>query len=209
MNRQAREHAQNFMHQGERLIAACGYELGPGVPSPPEQLIPPAEPTALAQRIEDRIPGPLRRLLTSHALDPRHSGPAAAAAAVDRLPHAVDDLGARMMHGTSMEGGWQSAAGRFLISRAGARGSVQGVLAVTDRRWLALTDVSPLWRSTPVMKPYWEAPRAAVSALRANPKGLLQKGRVDIEFTDGSWVAVLATPAASAAPFAAAAAYHR
>ncbi|MFD0265485.1 hypothetical protein ACFVGY_02675 [Streptomyces sp. NPDC127106] len=208
MNRQAREHAQNFLHQGERLIAACGYELGPGVPTPPEDLVPPAEPAALNRRIEERIPGPLRRLIAAQ-LDPRHSRPAAAANAVDRMPNAVDDLGSRMMHGTSMEGGWQSAAGRFLIGRAGARGSVEGVLAVTDRRWIALTDVSPLWRSTPTMKQYWEAPRAAVSALRANPKGMLQKGRVDIEFTDGSWVAVLTSPAAHAAPFAAAAAYHR
>ncbi|NXY99266.1 hypothetical protein HYE82_33795 [Streptomyces sp. BR123] len=208
MNRQAREHAQNFLHQGERLIAACGYELGPGVPTPPEELIPPAEPAALNRRIEERIPGPLRRLIASQ-LDPRHSRPAAAANSIDRMPDAVDHLGSRMMHGKSMEGGWRSTAGEFLISRAGARGSVEGVLAVTDRRWIALTDVSPLWRSTPAMKQYWEAPRAAVSALRANPKGMLQKGRVDIEFTDGSWVAVLASPAANAAPFAAAAAYHR
>ncbi len=209
MNEQAREQAHPFLHQSERLIAACTYELGPGVPYPPESLIAPPEPSSLSQRIEARVPRPLKDLVKSRVLDPRHSKPAAAANAVDRMPDAVDALGTRLMHGKSMEGGWQSAAGHLLVSRASARGSVAGVLAVTDRRWFALTDVSPLWRTTPVMKQYWEAPRSAVSALRANPKGMLQKGRMDIEFTDGSWVAVLASPAAYASRFAEAAAYHR
>ncbi|MEU3778150.1 hypothetical protein AB0F11_34130 [Streptomyces sp. NPDC032472] len=208
MNQQAREQAHPFLHQHERLIAACAYELGPGVPYPPESLISPPEPSSLSRRIEAKVPRPLRELVKSQ-LDPRHSKPAAAASALDRAPDAVDALGSRLMHGNSMEGGWQSAAGRFVVSRASARGSVAGVLAITDRRFFALTDVSPLWRTTPAMKQYWEAPRSAVSALRANPKGMLQKGRMDIEFTDGSWVAVLASPAAHAAPFAQAAAYHR
>ncbi|MHC6625260.1 hypothetical protein ACYTFC_03955 [Streptomyces globosus] len=209
MNQATREQAQHFLRQDERLVAACAYELGPGVPYPPESLLAPPEPPALSRRIEARIPRPLRQFVHAKALDPRLSRPAAAAEGVDRLPDAVDTLGSRLLHGKSMEGGWESEAGRFLVSRANARGSVGGVLAVTDRRWFALTDVSPLWRSTPVMRQYWEVPRQAVSALRAGPRGVVQKGRMDIEFTDGSWVAVLASPASAARPFAEASVHHR
>lgn len=208
MNEDGREQAEAFLHPGERLIAWCSCELGPGVPTPPESLLPPPEPSELQRRIEGRLPGPLKQLAKARVLDPRRSRPAAAANAIDRLPDAVDDLGSRLMHGTNMEGGWQSAAGRFVISRAGARGSVTGVLAVTDRRWYALSDVSQLWQMTPVMKQYWETPRSAVSALRARPTGVLQKGRVDIEFTDGSWVAVVAPTSRNAAAFVAASARY-
>ncbi|MFD7560747.1 MULTISPECIES: hypothetical protein [unclassified Streptomyces] len=195
---------------GEQLIAVCSYELGPGVPTPPEALLAPPQPSELHRRIEEKLPQPLRRLTRSRLLDPLRSRPAAAANAVDRLPDAVDDLGTRMMHGKSMEGGWESAAGHFVISRANARGSATGgLLAVTDRRWFALADVSPLWQLTPVMQQVWEAPRQAVAALRVNPTGVLQKGRMDMEFTDGSWVALLASPAAQASAFAADAARYR
>ncbi|MFB7462657.1 hypothetical protein ACFCZ1_03945 [Streptomyces sp. NPDC056224] len=203
---EGRERVQEFVQPGERLVTWCSFELGPGVPTPPESLLAPPEPSGLQRRIEERLPGPLKQLAKARALDPRRSRPAAAAAAIDRMPDAVDALGTRLMHGKSMEGGWQSAAGHFVIGRANARGSVTGVLAVTDRRWFGLSDVSQLWQMTPVMKQYWEAPRSAVSALRANPTGVLQKGRMDIEFTDGSWVAVVASVPRNAAGFVAAAA---
>ncbi|MCJ1676953.1 hypothetical protein MTF65_06255 [Streptomyces sp. APSN-46.1] len=209
MNQERREQAQRFLHPDERLIAACAYELGPGVPHPPEALLAPPESSELSRRIEAKLPRALRQLVKARVLDPRQSRPAGAANAIDRAPDMVDDLGTRLMHGTSMEGGWQSAAGHFLVSRASVRGSVTGVLAVTDRRWFGLSDVSPLWQTTPVMKQYWETPRAAIGALRANPTGLLQKGRMEIQFADGSWVAVLASVPAQAAPFAAAAARLR
>ncbi|MFE3764183.1 hypothetical protein ACFXPI_20785 [Streptomyces sp. NPDC059104] len=208
MNEGGREQAEAFLRPGERLIAWCSYGLGPGVPTPPWSLLPPPEPSELQRRIEGRLPGPLKQLAKARVLDPRRSRPAAAADAIDRMPDAVDDFGNRLMHGTSMEGGWQSAAGRFVISRAGARGSVTGLLAVTDRRWYALSDVSQLWQMTPVMKQYWETPRSAVSALRAKPTGVLQKGRMDIEFTDGSWVALVASVPRDAAPFVAASARY-
>ncbi|MCX4524622.1 MULTISPECIES: hypothetical protein [unclassified Streptomyces] len=209
MNHEKREQAQRFLRPDERLIAACAYELGPGVPLPPEDLLAPAEPLDLGRRIEARLPRPLRQLVT-RGQDSRPSRPAAAADAAGRAPQdPVDDPGARLAHGTSMEGGWQSSAGHFLVSRANVRGSVTGVLAVTDRRWFGLSDVSPLWQTTPALKQYWEAPRSAITALRANPTGVLQRGRMEIQFTDGSWVAVLATLPAHAAPFAAAAARLR
>ncbi|MEV4195781.1 hypothetical protein [Streptomyces toxytricini] len=209
MNQATREQAQHFLRQDERLVAACAFELDPGVPYPPESLLAPPEPPALSRRIEARIPRPLRQFVHAKAADPHHLRPSAAADTAHRLPDAADAPGSRTLHGAGMEGGWESAAGRFLVSRANAHGSAGGVLAVTDRRWFALTDVSPLWRSTPVMREFWEVPRQAVSALRANPRGTVQKGRMDIEFTDGSWVAVLAVPASAARPFAEASVYHR
>ncbi|MEU3406595.1 hypothetical protein ABZ766_22015 [Streptomyces sp. NPDC006670] len=209
MNEDRREQVRPFVRAGEHLVAVCAYELGPGVPTPPEELLPPADPSSLHRRIEAKLPKPLAQLVRNRVTDPRRSRPAAAAAAVDRLPDAVDQLGTRLMHGKSMEGGWQSTAGHFLISRAGARGSVTGILAVTDRRWFGLTDVSHLWQSTPVMKEYWEAPRSAVAAVRARPTGVLQRGRMDLEFTDGSWVALLASVPAQAVPFAQSASHYR
>ncbi|MEU3727013.1 hypothetical protein [Streptomyces sp. NPDC031705] len=209
MNEESRQQARQFLQPGEHLIAACSHELGPGVPTPPESMLAPPEPPDLQRRIEARLPRPLRQLAKSRGLDPRRSRPAAAADAADRMPDAPDGLGSRATHGTSMEGGWESAAGHFVIGRANVRGSLTCVLALTDRRWFGLSDVSPLWQTTPVMKQFWEVPRSAVAAVRANPTGALQMGRMDIEFTDGSWVALLATAPAHARPFAAASARYR
>ncbi|MEU3312596.1 hypothetical protein ACGFY6_17635 [Streptomyces sp. NPDC048387] len=204
MNQDRREQVRPFLRAGEHLVAVCAYELAPGVPTPPEELLPPEDHSALHRRIEAKLPKPLAQLVRNR-VDPRRSRPAAA----DRPAHAVDQPGARPQSGTSMEGGWESAAGHFLISRAGARGSVDGVLAVTDRRWFGLTDVSHLWQSTPVMKEYWEVPRSAVAAVRARPTGALQRGRMDLEFADLSWVALLASVPGQAVPFAEAAAHYR
>ncbi|MFJ8017036.1 hypothetical protein [Streptomyces sp. NPDC096339] len=205
-----RERVRPFMDMGEQLIAVCSYELGPGVPTPPESLLAPPQPSELHRRIEEKLPRPLRKLTRSRLLDPLRSRPAAAANAVDRLPDAVDDLGTRLMHGKNMEGGWQSFAGHFVISLANARGSATGgLLAVTDRSWLALADVTPLWQSTPVVRQAWQAPRQAVATVRANPTGVLQKRRMDLEFTDGSWVALLASASTDASAFAAEAARYR
>ncbi|RSS78578.1 hypothetical protein [Streptomyces sp. WAC06614] len=205
-----RERVRPFLYAGEQLVAVCSFELGPGVPAPPASLLAPAQPSQLQRRIEEKLPRPLRRLSRSRLLDPRRSRPAAAADAVDRLPDAVDDLGTRLMHGTNLEGGWQSLAGKFVVALADARGSATGsLLAVTDRSWLALADVSALWQSTPVMRQAWQAPRQAVAALRANPQGVLQRRRMDLEFTDGSWVALLASAPSEAAAFAAEAVRYR
>ncbi|MFF5703666.1 hypothetical protein ACFY7H_14320 [Streptomyces sp. NPDC012794] len=201
MNEERRQQAREFLQPGEHLIAVCSHDLGPGVPTPPESMLAPPEPAGLQQRIEARLSRPLRHLAKPRALDPRRPRPAGAADPSGRTSDATDAKG--------MEGGWQSSAGDFVISRANVRGPLACVLALTDRRWFALGDVSPLWHTTPVMKQYWEVPRSAVAAVRANPGGAAQFGRMDIEFTDGSWVALLATVPAHAMPFAAASARYR
>ncbi|MEV0410597.1 hypothetical protein AB0I68_07200 [Streptomyces sp. NPDC050448] len=122
----------------------------------------------------------------------------------------VEQLGSRLMHGKSTEGDWRSAAGRFLISRASARGSVTGVLAVTDRRWFGLFDVSPLWRMAPEPKQYGEAPRAAVARRSARqPDGSLPEGPPGHRLRRRLVGRVLASLPARAAPFADAAAGSR
>ncbi|MFE2146860.1 hypothetical protein ACFXA3_34925 [Streptomyces sp. NPDC059456] len=194
MNQDRRLQAEEFLQPEERLIAVCACEPAPGVPNPPEDLLAPPEPAALGRRIEDRLPRSLQQLLKARGHDPRRDPG-------ERAPGPAD--------GKGMAGGWQSSAGRFLIDRAGARGSATDVLVVTDRRWFALTDVSPLWQSTPVMKQYWEVPRSAVTVVRANAAGVLQKGRMDIEFADLSWVCVTALTPAEASAFASAAARYR
>ncbi|WP_406183356.1 hypothetical protein [Streptomyces sp. NBC_01006] len=196
MNQDRRRQAEDFLQPDERLIAVCACEPGPGVPSPPEDLLAPPEPAALGRRIEEKLPRPLQQFFKARAHDERRDDPAA-----DRRPDPAD--------GPGMEGGWQSAAGRFLIGRANARGAATDVLVVTDRRWFGLTDVSPLWQSTPTMKQFWEVPRSAVTVVRANATGLHQKGRMHIEFADLSWVAVVAQTPAEAPAFAAAAARYR
>ncbi|MFE2478112.1 hypothetical protein [Streptomyces sp. NPDC059389] len=194
MNQDRRRQAEDFLQPDEQLIAVCACEPGPGVPNPPEELLAPTEPAALGRRIEEKLPRPLQQFFKARGHDPRRD-------AAERTPDPAD--------GKGMEGGWQSAAGRFLIGRAGARGSATDVLVVTDRRWFALTDVSPLWQSTPVMQQYWEVPRSEIAVVRANGTGLLQKGRMYIEFADLSWVAVSALTPAEAPGFAAAAARYR
>ncbi|MBW5482758.1 hypothetical protein [Streptomyces bambusae] len=208
MHRETRDQVQPFLHSGERLIAVCPVEPAPGVPTPPAHLVTLAEPPALVRRVEEMLPGRLRRLARSRVLDPQRSRPAAAADAVDRAPDMLDEAAARLVHGPGMEGGWQSTAGDYVIRRAGTRGWSGDVLVVTDRRWFAVRDASPLWQSAKEFRLYWEAPRTAVTALRAQPKGVLQKGRMDLWFADGSWVALCAELPAHAQPFAEAAARY-
>lgn len=202
LNQDRNEQAQPFLYPGERLVAVCSYEPAQGAPTPPASLIGPLPPSALGREIARRLPAPLASVMRSRVLDPQRSAPAAAADAIDRAPDALDDLGTRLMHGSALGGGWQGMAGQFLIARARARGSRSGLLAVTDRRCFTLSDVSPPWRTAPQWQPAWEIPRPALTRLYPEPKGMLQKARLRLEFTDGSWLAVLASHPGEAQAFA-------
>lgn len=102
-------------------------------------------------------------------------------------------------------GGWESQAGQFLVSHYSAARLPATRLAVvfTDRRVLVLADRSKLWQTTTAYELQWEAPRAAVVGVRANPKGVLQRGRFELAFADGSWIALVASVPTHAEPFAA------
>ncbi|MFJ5548192.1 hypothetical protein [Streptomyces sp. NPDC093225] len=204
MNQERHEQARSFLHPGERLVAVSSYEPAPGAPTPPEALVGPPPPSALGRQIERSLPGPVAAVLRSRVLDPRRSAPAAAANAFDRAPDVLDELGTRMMHGAALGGGWHGTAGQFLVARSRARGARSGLLAVTDRRCFALSDLTPLWRSTPRWEPAWEVPRSVLTGLHRDAKGLVQRSRMRVEFADGSWVAVLASHPGEADAFVAA-----
>ncbi|WP_354639489.1 hypothetical protein [Kitasatospora camelliae] len=185
-----------FLQAGERLVGAAAFELAPGIPRPPERLLTPRPQNAL----ERRIAKPFAALAkVQAALNPLST---AAGAAQEAMEDAVPDS---LWHGRGMGGDWGSAAGRFVV-RMHDRGALgRGVLAVTDRRVLAVVDLSPVWnvlgREDAV---HWQEPRAAVTDARRNAKGVTQRGRVDLFFHDGSWTGVVTDFATKADPLAAA-----
>ncbi|GLW70619.1 hypothetical protein Kpho02_29180 [Kitasatospora phosalacinea] len=184
-----RQAATPFLAPGERLRAAATVSLAPGIPHPPAELLPPRQPAEWERKLARPI-GLLRRARA--LVDPVAS---ATGAVGDRIADAVPDAA---WHGRGMDGGWTSAAGRFVLRwyEDGAKGDC--LLALTDRRLLLLADRAKPWQLDPVYAPHHELPRHETAALRRNPKGVLQRGRVDLHFPDGSWAA-LTTPLPSTA----------
>lgn len=92
--------------------------------------------------------------------------------------------------GTAMNGGWDSAAGRFLVDLANAGGTPRRQ-AMTDSRLILLVDRNTSWRDT---TPRWDfgvaVSRADIARINAHPKAVGGRGRFDVGFTDGSWIAL-------------------
>ncbi|MFD9125430.1 hypothetical protein [Kitasatospora sp. NPDC059571] len=193
-----RDIATPHLEPGEHLLAAAPADLAPGIPHPPAHLLTPRRPGGL----EQRLGRPLTALRRAYAAVNPVS--AAVGAVEDRLADAVPDT---LWHGEGMAGGWQSAAGRFVLRMhdEGAHGS--GTLAVTDRRLLLVVDRASAWQLlTERHELHWAAPRHTVT-LHRNATGVLQRGRIDLHFADGSWAAVT-TPRPAAADELAAAAHR-
>ncbi|MGW4809438.1 hypothetical protein [Kitasatospora sp. NPDC004272] len=184
-----RQFAAPFLAAGEQLRAAAPVSLAPGIPRPPEELLTPRRPGELEQRLAKPF-GLLRRAYA--VVNPAS---AAVGAVEDRMLNAVPES---VWHGTGMDGGWHSTAGRLVVRlhEDGAHGSA--LLALTDRRLLLLADRAKPWQLTEQHALQLELPRPEVTAARRNAKGVTQRGRVDLHFRDGSWVA-LTTPLPSAA----------
>jgi hypothetical protein len=110
----------------------------------------------------------------------------------------------RAAHGKGMHGGWESQAGQFLVAHytAGRLPASTLAIAFTDRRVLAFADRAKLWQSGRAYELQWEAPRTTVLGVRAKPKGVLQRGRIELVFADGSWIALVASVPTHAEPFA-------
>ncbi len=108
-------------------------------------------------------------------------------------------------HGKGMHGGWESQAGRFLVTHytAARLPATNLAVAFTDRRVLALADRAKLWQTSRAYELQWEAPRRTILGVRANPKGVLQRGRFELVFADGSWIALVALVPTHAEWFAA------
>ncbi|MGW0758802.1 hypothetical protein ACWD1Y_20455 [Streptomyces sp. NPDC002814] len=117
----------------------------------------------------------------------------------------VENALARGAHGEGMHGGWKSQAGQFLVTHYTAARLPATTLAVvfTERRVLVLADRAKLWQTDRAYELQWEAPRSAVLGVRAKPKGVFQRGRFELEFADGSWIALVASVPTHAESFAA------
>lgn len=116
---------------------------------------------------------------------------------------AVDNAFSRAAHGKGMHGGWESQAGQFLVTHYTAPPASRLVVAFTDRRVLVLANRASLWQTGQSFELQWEAPRPAVLGVRANPKGVFQRGRFELVFADGSWIAWVALVPTHAESFAA------
>ncbi|MGD6754822.1 hypothetical protein [Streptomyces sp. BH105] len=201
MKPEYRSEVEPRLEPGEELIAACECDLAPGVPDRPLWLRPPPRESDLERRIRSRLPGPVQDFLRPS--EPKPMG--RFEYAMESTERAIDNGLTRAAHGKALHGGWDAQAGQFLVAHYSTAyvPAVTLMLAVTDRRVLVLADRAKLWQFKRVYEPQWEAPRATVAGIRANPKGIVQRGRFELVFADGSWVALVASPSAHAAPFAA------
>ncbi|MCM2579098.1 hypothetical protein [Streptomyces meridianus] len=201
MNKNMHGQVEPHLRPGERLLAVCECGRAPGVPDLPVRLRRPPQESEFERRVKSRLPGAVQRFLQPS--EPR------AVSRTERVlegaEQATDDALARGVHGEGLHGGWESRAGQFLVTHCTAARVPASTLAVafTDRRVLVLADRSKLWQLDPVFEPQWEAPRSAVLGVRANAKGVLQRGRFELVFADGSWIALVASVPTHAEPFAA------
>ncbi|WP_306323364.1 MULTISPECIES: hypothetical protein [unclassified Streptomyces] len=207
MNKECRAQVEPHLQAGEQLIAVCECGLAPGMPGHPLWLVRPRQESDLERRIKARLPGPVQRFLEpSPPKPPSRTGRVVDAVddRMERVERAIDNGLYRAMHGKALHGGWDSQAGKFLAAYyTTPKIVVQLALAFTDRRVLVLGDRAKLWQLNRVYEPQWEMPRAAVAGIRANPKGIVQRGRFELVFADGSWIALTASVLTHAEPFAA------
>jgi hypothetical protein len=169
-----------FLEQGEQLRCAAEFHVAPGVPEPPfwmvREVYPQLAPATKAGTVM-----------------------AAGGYAQDVL---VGNVIGRGLHGRGMAGGWRSTAGRLRIHVVANAGD----LVVTDRRVLVLQPRLALkgLKPTDEMVPCWETERAEITGVRPRPKGVLQRGRLDVHFRDGSWIGLVMRSPAHREPMAAA-----
>ncbi|MFF7230509.1 hypothetical protein SAMN06272775_2577 [Streptomyces sp. 2323.1] len=195
---------QPFLQPGERLIVASDYWENSALPSvPPKLRTPrtPPPPSALEQRVRGALGsvlGKVSRPLEAMGSSRVTNNPLVRAvdrvsdrvenAAID-VEHIADRATERAIWGTVMDGGWHSIAGRFLVDLTNAGGE-PGRQALTDRRLILLVDHNTSWRNP---APQWgfgaEVPRTHIAGATAHSK-VVSRGRFDVAFVDGSWIAL-------------------
>jgi hypothetical protein len=122
----------------------------------------------LRQMVEEHGPAPKSDKIIE-GFDPLRGG-------VQVNPRRIDQV----LGGISGEGGPESAAGR--LWRAG-KGDGSRYYAVTDRRLLLLAQAAIGSGEYTIV---FDLPRTAVASARRRGKLMLQRGRVEVRFTDGS-----------------------
>ncbi|NUU21201.1 MAG: hypothetical protein HOV68_06750, partial [Streptomycetaceae bacterium] len=117
-----------------------------------------------------------------------------------RAMDAADRLGGnamgRALHGKGLHGGSGSDAAA-LVRAIAPHGAPA---AVTTRRLILLHGRGALGTADFVIT--WDVPRERIRDARAAARGVVQRARVEIAFTDGSWAAVVTVPVRDAGPFA-------
>ncbi|UNO39647.1 hypothetical protein [Streptomyces sp. MST-110588] len=184
-------HASVYLRAGEVLRGAFPVRFDPLVP--------------------ERVPKAYRRPVPQAAGDSGRSKgcsawllwPVKAVAAAISLPAGLLEEGGsrtwrgirRAFRGPVWQGGWESAAGRFVI--AGRTGGVEGtgydndalVLVFTDQRLLLLNEPgSPERVAAQLLGEWWRGQFAE----RREGHPARHRYRVDVAFPDGSWVALSA-----------------
>ncbi|MGA5561884.1 hypothetical protein ACPCUV_12015 [Streptomyces platensis] len=200
MRPEYRDCFQPFLQPGERLIVASDYYENSALPSVPAQLRTPRTPpppSALEQRVRGALGSVLGKVgRPLEAMGNSRLANNAFTRAADRVENAATDLEhladravERAIWGTVMDGGWHSTAGRFLIDLTNAGGEPKRQ-ALTDRRLILLVDHDTSWLNN---TPRWDlgvaVPRTHIARVTAHPKAI-SRGRFDVAFTDGSWIAL-------------------
>ncbi|MFF4288995.1 hypothetical protein ACFY0R_27370 [Streptomyces sp. NPDC001633] len=206
-----------FLRPGERLVIACDYFANAALPSVPAELRAPTTsvtpmtpatpavqpaPSALEERVRGVLGsalGAVARPLGAVSTSRLANNPFARAAGrvgdrVERTVDALDQVADRAVEkaiwGTVMDGGWASTAGRFLVDLTNAGGTPRRQ-AMTDSRLILLVDRNTGWRAT---APRWDfgvaVSRADIARVNPHPKAVGGRGRFDVGFTDGSWIAL-------------------
>lgn len=81
-------------------------------------------------------------------------------------------------------------AGRFLVQVTNAGGSPRHQ-ALTDRRLFVLTDQATGWRERePELEVATQVQLSNIAELRPRPRTTFPRGRFDLVFVDGSWLAL-------------------
>ncbi|MYU52764.1 MULTISPECIES: hypothetical protein [Streptomyces] len=180
-------HTAGLLRPGETLLGALSVRL--------DQLVP------------DTIPKRCRRPKPAAEGKARFTGwgriflPVAAVMWVCSVPAGLLEAGARqtwrglrrIFRGPVWEGGWDSAAGWFVVATRTGTSDIanyyneQLALAFTDQRLLLLSNPAEPDRRAAEL--FGEVPRGQFTR-RREPPPPRHKGRADIAFTDGSWLAL-------------------
>ncbi|MFD9207740.1 hypothetical protein ACFVZM_15875 [Streptomyces sioyaensis] len=203
---------RQFLHPGEVLREAWDYHEYPDLPLVPAHLRAPRKRPPRAKGLLGKLSDILdkasqpsggaaasrpsdSRLLNNRLIDNRMTRAAGNVAenlneAQENVEDALDDAANRAMFGKTIEGGWSSMAGRFLVQVTNAGGSPRHQ-ALTDRRLFVLTDQATGWREhEPELELAVQIQLSNIAELRPRPRMTFPRGRFDLVFVDGSWLAL-------------------
>ncbi|MCF3176798.1 hypothetical protein IPZ61_26165 [Streptomyces sioyaensis] len=203
---------RRFLQPGEVLWEARDYSEYPDLPLVPAHLKAPrkrsSRPKGLLGKLSDVLDKASQpsvgtaagrpsdsRLLNNGLVDNRLTRAAGNVAetlneAQEDIEDALDDAANRALFGKTMEGDWTSMAGRFLVQVTNAGGSPQHQ-ALTDRRLFVLTDQATGWRQRePELELAVQIQLSNIAELRPRPRMTFPRGRFDLVFVDGSWLAL-------------------